>query len=125
MLARSFSAAFLSAASAAARSAFSISMSNTLPWRTLAMPPTPSERSAPSMALPWGSRTPDFNVTVTRAFMVMLLSGRQPLDREESDERPRLFQPSVVVDLRQRQRNVERRQFDRVGERAVALFCES
>src|SRR6266404_6529091 len=43
-------------------------MSNTLPWRTLAMPSTPSDFSAPSMALPWGSRMPDFSVTVTRAF---------------------------------------------------------
>src|SRR3954463_16108806 len=43
-------------------------MSNTLPWRTLATPSTPSDFSAPSMALPCGSRMPDFNVTVTRAF---------------------------------------------------------
>src|SRR5882757_8770987 len=43
-------------------------MSNTLPWRTLATPSTPSDLSAPSMALPWGSRMPDFRVTVTRAF---------------------------------------------------------
>src|SRR5262245_36028851 len=43
-------------------------MSNTLPWRTLATPSTPSDFSAPSMALPWGSRMPVFNVTVTRAF---------------------------------------------------------
>src|SRR5262249_1756175 len=43
-------------------------MSNTLPWRTLAMPSTPSDLSAPSMALPCGSRMPDFSVTVTRAF---------------------------------------------------------
>ena len=44
-------------------------MSNTLPWRTLATPSTPSDFSAPSIALPWGSRMPDFSVTVTRAFM--------------------------------------------------------
>src|ERR1700694_293144 len=43
-------------------------MSNTLPWRTLATPSTPSDFSAPSMALPCGSRMPDFSVTVTRAF---------------------------------------------------------
>src|SRR5207245_171544 len=43
-------------------------MSNTLPWRTLATPSTPSDFSAPSMALPCGSRMPVFNVTVTRAF---------------------------------------------------------
>src|SRR5262249_16276275 len=43
-------------------------MSNTLPWRTLATPSTPSDFSAPSIALPWGSRMPDFSVTVTRAF---------------------------------------------------------
>src|SRR3954470_18517025 len=43
-------------------------MSNTLPCRTLATPSTPSDFSAPSMALPCGSRMPDFKVTVTRAF---------------------------------------------------------
>src|SRR5664279_3934227 len=43
-------------------------MSNTLPWRTLATPSTPSDFSAPSIALPCGSRMPDFSVTVTRAF---------------------------------------------------------
>src|SRR5258708_8051370 len=43
-------------------------MSKTLPWRTLAMPSTPSDFSAPSMALPCGSRMPDFSVTVMRAF---------------------------------------------------------
>src|SRR3954447_11545598 len=45
-------------------------MSNTLPWRTLATPATPSDFSAPSIALPCGSRMPDFRVTVTRAFML-------------------------------------------------------
>src|SRR4051794_29134905 len=44
-------------------------MSNTLPWRTLATPPTPSDLSAPSIALPCGSRMPVLRVTVTRAFM--------------------------------------------------------
>src|SRR5437868_7343735 len=44
-------------------------MSNTLPWRTLATPSTPSDFSAPSIALPCGSRMPDFSVTVTRAFI--------------------------------------------------------
>src|ERR1700727_2078793 len=43
-------------------------MSNTLPWRTLATPATPSDFKAPSMALPCGSRMPDLSVTVTRAF---------------------------------------------------------
>src|ERR1700731_5064054 len=43
-------------------------MSNTLPWRTLATPSTPSDFRAPSIALPCGSRMPDFRVTVTRAF---------------------------------------------------------
>src|SRR5689334_25150527 len=46
-------------------------MSNTLPWRTLATPSTPSDFSAPSMALPCGSRMPDLNVTVTRAFAIL------------------------------------------------------
>src|SRR6059058_2061017 len=68
VLASSLSAASLSAASALALSAPESSMSNTLPWRTLATPSTPSDFSAPSMALPCGSRMPDFNVTVTRAF---------------------------------------------------------
>jgi hypothetical protein len=44
-----------------------------LPCRTLPMPLMPSERSAPSIALPWGSRMLGFNVTVTRAFMLMRL----------------------------------------------------
>src|SRR6476619_3904484 len=48
-------------------------MSNTLPWRTLATPSTPSDFSAPSMALPCGSRMPDFRVTVTRAFTILSL----------------------------------------------------
>src|SRR5271156_6509324 len=69
VLARSFSAAVFNAASAPARSEPSISMSKTLPWRTLATELTPSDRNAPSMALPCGSRIPDFSVTVTRAFM--------------------------------------------------------
>src|SRR5580704_7704443 len=75
VLASSFSAALLSAASALARSPPSISMSNTLPWRTLATPPTPSDFRAPSMALPCGSRIPDFKVTVTRAFMAFQYVG--------------------------------------------------
>src|SRR5947207_1268955 len=49
-------------------------MSNTLPWRTLATPSTPSDFSAPSMALPCGSRMPVFKVTVTRALTVSSLS---------------------------------------------------
>src|SRR5262249_35811617 len=47
----------------------SSSMSNTLPWRTPATPPMPSDFSAPSMALPCGSRTLGLSVTVMRAFM--------------------------------------------------------
>src|SRR6185312_9870141 len=54
---------------ALARSPPSSSISNTLPWRTLATPATPRERSAPSIALPCGSRMPVFSVTVTRAFI--------------------------------------------------------
>src|SRR5690348_6938881 len=49
-------------------------MSNTLPWRTLATPATPSDFSAPSMALPCGSRMPDLSVTVTRAFTLASLA---------------------------------------------------
>src|SRR5262245_32201826 len=47
-------------------------MSKTLPWRTLATPAMPSDLSAPSIALPWGSRIPDLRVTVTRAFIGVL-----------------------------------------------------
>src|SRR5271156_4187553 len=47
-------------------------MSNTLPWRTLATPATPSDLSAPSIALPCGSRMPVLSVTVTRAFIALL-----------------------------------------------------
>src|SRR5882672_2231056 len=68
VFASSLSAASFSAASALALSEPDSSMSNTLPWRTLATPSTPSDFSAPSMALPCGSRMPDFRVTVTRAF---------------------------------------------------------
>src|SRR5215470_1976667 len=68
VFAKSLSAASFSAASALALSAPASSMSNTLPWRTLATPSTPSDFSAPSMALPCGSRMPVFRVTVTRAF---------------------------------------------------------
>src|SRR5215470_14994655 len=76
VFASSLSAASFSAASALALSAPAISMSNTLPWRTLATPSTPSDFSAPSMALPCGSRMPVFNVTVTRAFTVASLDSR-------------------------------------------------
>src|SRR5215813_5381581 len=69
VLASRVSAAFLSVVSACARSVPSNSTSNTLPWRTLAIPATPSALRAPSMALPCGSSTPDFSVTVTRAFI--------------------------------------------------------
>src|ERR1700692_4923083 len=68
VFASSLSAASFSAASALALSEPDNSMSNTLPWRTLATPSPPSDFSAPSMALPCGSRMPDFSVTVTRAF---------------------------------------------------------
>src|SRR5262245_41154705 len=44
-------------------------MSNTLPWRTLAMASMPSDFNAPSIAFPCGSRMPAFSVTVTRAFI--------------------------------------------------------
>src|SRR4051794_25378528 len=72
VLASSFSAASFSAASALTASPSPSSMSNTLPWRTLATPATPSDFSAPSIALPCGSSTPFFRVTVTRAFMKTL-----------------------------------------------------
>src|ERR1700756_1024221 len=74
-LARSLSAAALSAASARAGSMLSSSMSNTLPWRTLATPEMPSDLSAPSIALPWGSSTPGLRVTVTRAFIAVPLTS--------------------------------------------------
>src|SRR6185369_13550753 len=71
VLASSFSAASRSVVSALAASPASSSMSNTLPWRTLAIPATPSDLSAPSIALPCGSSTPFFRVTVTRAFIAV------------------------------------------------------
>src|SRR5262249_41673055 len=52
-------------------------MSNTLPWRTLVTASMPSDLSAPSIALPCGSRMPDFSVTVTRAFMPASVSRRR------------------------------------------------
>src|SRR5215470_9448025 len=79
VFASSLSAACFNAASAFALSEPASSMSNTLPWRTLATPSTPSDFSAPSMALPCGSRMPDFNVTVTRAFIFLVpYSERHP-----------------------------------------------
>ena len=39
-----------------------------LAWRTVVTPSTTSDLSAPSIALPCGSRTPLFSVTMTRAF---------------------------------------------------------
>src|ERR1051325_9781957 len=86
-LASSFSAASLSALSARATSSSSSSISNTLPWRTLATPAMPSALSAPSIALPWGSSTPDFRVTVTRARNV-ISACRHPR-WGESDRGPR------------------------------------
>src|SRR5205085_9600372 len=74
VLASSFSAASRSVVSALAASPSASSMSNTLPWRTLSMPATPSDFSAPSIALPCGSSTPFFRVTVTRAFIAVRLS---------------------------------------------------
>src|SRR5947209_8766799 len=68
VFANSLSAAAFRVASAFALSEPDISISNTLPCRTLATPSTPSDFNAPSMALPCGSRMPDFRVTVTRAF---------------------------------------------------------
>src|SRR5215213_1623729 len=70
VFASSLSAAAFKVASALALSEPDSSISKTLPWRTLATPSTPSDFSAPSMALPCGSRMPDFNVTVTRAFTI-------------------------------------------------------
>src|ERR1700675_3968555 len=46
-------------------------MSNTLPWRTLATPATPSDFNAPSIALPCGSRMPVLSVTLTRPFIAL------------------------------------------------------
>src|ERR1700761_2788030 len=46
------------------------SRSITLPWRTSPTEPKPNPFRAWPMAFPWGSRTPFFNVTKTRAFML-------------------------------------------------------
>src|SRR5208283_4768502 len=69
VLASNFSLAAAKAVLAASASEPSTSMSNTLPCRTEVIPATPSEYKAPSIALPCGSSTPVFRVTVTRAFM--------------------------------------------------------
>src|SRR4029079_3317092 len=111
------------------------------------MPATPSERSAPSIALPCGSRMPDFNVTVTRAFMETLswasfsrasfswasapaLPVQNGRCRDATTTTPRgaahsLSQIDVAINLRQQQRNAERRQFKRIIERLQPLLCES
>src|SRR5438552_5587139 len=47
-----------------ALSEFLRSISKYLPWRTCSMPEKPSEPKAPSMALPCGSSTPFFKVTL-------------------------------------------------------------
>ena len=65
-------------------------MSKTLPWRTAPMPATPSERSAPSIALPWGSSTPGFSVTTTRALRdtFVSLTGIASADMKTGAEAP-------------------------------------
>src|SRR5260370_16580606 len=68
VLASSRSQASPSLRRAPSRSSPSISMSKILPWRTFLRPSMESDRSAPSIALPCGSSTPDLRVTVTRAF---------------------------------------------------------
>src|ERR687897_2687308 len=74
VLARSFSHIAFTSASAFALSAVSIWRSKTLPWRTWPMPSKPRAPSAPSIALPCGSRTPFFSVTVTRALITVVFS---------------------------------------------------
>src|SRR5216684_2124042 len=83
-LAKSFSAASFSALSARPTSSPSSSMSNTLPWRTLATPAMPSALSAPSIAFPCGSSTPDFKVTVTRARNVISVRQSPSMRRKRS-----------------------------------------
>src|SRR5215510_9918845 len=100
VLARSFSAASSSAACASAPSAASSSMSNTFPWRTLAMPSMPSDLSAPSIALPCGSRMPDFSVTVTRAF----IQNPEEVAEKQSN------QAGVPIDIGQFQTHAKRQQ---------------
>src|SRR4030095_3955881 len=63
-----------SSALAFALSEFLRSISKYLPWRTCSMPEKPSEPKAPSIALPCGSSTPFFNVTLILAFIVPLQS---------------------------------------------------
>src|SRR5262245_9599866 len=104
VLARSLSHIAFSAASARDLSLSASSMSKTLPWRTPLTPAKPSEASAPSIALPCGSRTPDLRVTVTRAFIKAALLDQhrsralRPLLLDEDAEPPgdllvRLEQP--------------------------------
>src|SRR5712672_3374309 len=95
-------------------------MSNTLPWRTLATPPTPSDLSAPSIALPCGSRMPVLRVTVTRAFMDVsqapYLSSRARLRQHPATAR------HVSARTGQPQRRPERRRHAGNDRNAVALF---
>ena len=74
------------------------SISKTLPWRTLAMPGTWRERRAPSMALPCGSRTPDFKVTVTARFHAGPDETTTPSSNPLSPWR--LASPAVIPDER-------------------------
>src|SRR5208283_421757 len=77
VLASNLSPAAARVSLAASGSDPSTSISKTLPCRTEAIPLTPSECRAPSIALPCGSSTPVFKVTVTRAFIsgTILFSG--------------------------------------------------
>src|SRR5690606_12032623 len=76
VLASSFSHICRISASALALSLPATSRSNTLPWRTLLTPSKPSDFSAPSIALPCGSSTDGFSVTVTRALILSLHQSR-------------------------------------------------
>src|SRR5271170_5378079 len=96
VLASSFSQACVRAARAAAASMASISISNTLPWRTLETPLTPSDFRAPSIALPWGSRTPGFRVTVTRVFIGPRLTPRSGRVRSRRLRHHRIDRRSVT-----------------------------
>src|SRR5690606_9888550 len=71
VLASSFSHIAMIWERATSTSVPAISKSKTLPWRMPETPPKPSPASEPSMAWPWGSRTPFLSVTMTRAFIAV------------------------------------------------------
>src|SRR6478752_8454012 len=108
----SVSAIFSTSASTASVTSPSISSSNRLPWRTSVTPEKPSRGSAPSTALPWGSRISGLGMTSTttratgRSFTrtsgapLSLEAGRGRLDRRDQVERRVAVDDALPVGVR-------------------------